>query len=31
LRNVRFRVGTLTAVELNLGDAPVQITGGGGG
>ncbi len=31
-RNVRFRVlGTLTAVELNLGDAPVQITGGAGG
>ena len=31
-RNVRFRVlGTLTAVELDLGDAPVQITGGAGG
>jgi hypothetical protein len=31
-RTIRFRViGTLTAVELNLADAPVQITGGAGG
>jgi hypothetical protein len=31
-RNVRFRVvGTLSAVELDLADAPVQITGGANG
>jgi hypothetical protein len=31
-RSVRFRVvGTLSAVELNLGDAPVEITGGANG
>jgi hypothetical protein len=31
-RTVSYRViGTLTAVELDLGDAPVQITGGAGG
>jgi hypothetical protein len=31
-RNARSRViGTLSAIELNLGDAPVQITGGASG
>src|SRR3954451_18893486 len=31
-RSVRFRVvGALSAVELDIGDAPVQVTGGANG